>query len=280
MAQRGAPLIDRGFYRIVREERHFCTILVQLLLQRNGNLEAFLNLANLKLSGAPLATEGANAEIYTEFSMLRDDWNALGRDNDAKRARITDLLAGADMGGHVGELPESVAELNEFFMGPRGARIVRDVAYPGSWSVSALADQLRGESAKFGDLCRFKWAFNIKPDIVIVIPGSHPLCIEAKLESKEGQYPASSRDRAVFDEMFGKGKGRVQQVKLQRFMFKKLLGVSCEFLTLGVRRVTSAHDPDQTPILTWREAFASLDLTDSLDYVKKIVDENVHLNRD
>ncbi len=281
MAQRSVELIERGFYRFVREERHFCTILVQLLLAKNGNLGAFLKLANTKLDGAPLTTRGARrAEIYTEFSMLRDDWNALGRDNDAKRARIKRLLKRAGMGSHVGALPEGVPELNEFFMGPRGARIVRDIAYPGSWSVSTLAERFRDKPEAFHDLCRFKWAFNIKPDIVIVVPGSSPLSIEAKLESREGQYPASSVDRAVFDTMFGKKKGRVQQVELQRFMFKKLLGVSCEFLTLGVRRVTSADDPDQTPILTWREAFAALDLTGSLDYVKRFVDENVHLNRE
>ncbi len=281
MAQRSVELIERGFYRFVREERHFCTILVQLLLAKNGNLGALLKLAHTKSEGAPLTTRGARrAEIYTEFSMLRDDWNSLGRDNDAKRARIKRLLKRAGMAGHVGELPEAVPELNEFFIGPRGARIVRDVAYPGSWSVSTLAERFRDKPDAFHDLCRFKWAFNIKPDIVIVIPGSSPLSIEAKLESRKGQYPASSVDRAVFDTMFGKKKGRVQQVELQRFMFKKLLGVSCEFLTLGVRRVTSADDPNQTPILTWREAFAALDLTGSLDYVKRFVGENVHLNRE
>ncbi len=281
MAQRTFELIERGFYKFVREERHFCTILVQLLLAKNGNLGAFLKLANTKLDGAPLTTRGARrAEIYTEFSMLRDDWNALGRDNDAKRDRIKRLLKRAGMGSHIGALPEAVPELNEFFMGPRGARIVRDVAYPGSWSVSALAERFRDKPEAFRDLCRFKWAFNIKPDIVIVIPGSSPLSVEAKLESREGQYPATSVDRGVFDAVFGKKKGRVQQVELQRFMFKKLLGVSCEFLTLGVRRVTSADDPNQTPILTWREAFAAMDLTGSLDYVKRFVDENVHLNRE
>ena len=279
MTKRGAELIDRGFYRFVREERHFCTILVHLLLAKNGNLEAFLNLANLKLGGTPLKTADAeDAEIYTEFSMLRDSWNALGRDNDAKRARILDLLSRAGFAGHI-ELPESVPELNEFFIGPRGARIVRDVAYPGSWSVSTLADRFRDKPGDFHDLCRFKWAFNIKPDIVVLIPGSNSLCIEAKLESREGQYPASSTDRAVFDTMFGKGQRRVKQVELQRFMFQKLLGVSCEFLTLGVRRVTSPDDPNQTPVLTWIEAFAGLDSTGSLGYVRRLVDDNVHLNR-
>ena len=280
MAKESAELIDRGFYRFVREERHFCTILVQLLLAKGGNLEAFLNLSNLKLEGTPLITDNAEgAEIYTEFSMLRDEWKALGRDNDAKRARIIDLLGRAGMAGHVGELPESVPELNEFFMGPPGARTVRDVAYPGTWRVSALAGRFRDEPDQFHDLCRFKWAFNIKPDIVIVIPGSSPLSIEAKLESGEGQYPASSADRAVFDDRFGKRQRHVQQVDLQRFMFKELLGVSCEFLTLGARRVTSADDPNSTPFVTWMEAFAALDLTGSLDYVKRFVDENVYLNR-
>ena len=219
------------------------------------------------------------AEIYTEFSLLRDDWNSLGRDNDAKRARIRNLLKRAGMADHVGGLPESVPEFNEFFMGPRGARIVRDVAYPGTWSVPALADRFRDRPNEFGDLCRFKWSFNIKPDIVIMTAGSNPLCIEAKLESREGQYPESSEDREAFDSVFGEKQGRVQQVELQRFMFKKLLGVSCEFLTLGVRQVTSAKDPNPTPVLTWREAFAALDMTGSLDYVKRLVDENVHLNR-
>ncbi len=272
-------LRETPFYRFVREERLFCTTLVHLLLQRGRNLKDFLELVNSRLPGPAIDTSQlAEAEVYIEFTRLRDHWNSLGRDNTAKRDLIFDLLERA--GGltrHLDSVPEGIAEFNQFFMGHRGRRILRDIVYPGSWSVATLAERFEGQPQAFRDFCRFKWAFNIKPDIVVLIPGSGPLCIEAKLESGEGQYPASQGERAIFDRMFGRGGGRVQQVELQRFMFERLLATPCHLLTIGRTPVGRAEKRSQTPFLAWTEAFQALDVAASIPYVHKLIGENVHL---
>ncbi len=273
-------LTEGRFYRFVREERLFCGTLVHLLLQRGRNLESFLELVNATLPGSPLGISRLDeAEVYPEFTFLRDHWNGLGRDNAAKRALILELLerAGGLAAQVEGDLPDEVAKFNEFFMGDRGGRILRDIVYPGRWSVATLAERFEGKPQAFRDFCRFKWSFNIKPDIVVLIPDSGPLCIEAKLESGEGQYPASQGERVIFDRMFGPREGRVQQVELQRFMFERLLATPCHLLTIGRTPVGRAAKRSQTPFLAWTEAFQALDVAASIPYVHKLIGENVHL---
>jgi hypothetical protein len=128
------------------------------------------------------------AEVYMEFTRLRDHWNSLGKDNAAKRDLILDLLERA--GGLIRHLDadfsrRGIAEFTRFFMEPRGDRILRNIAYPGNWRVSVLGQRFEGKPQAFREFCRFKWAFNIKPDIVILVPDAGPLCIEAKLESRK-----------------------------------------------------------------------------------------------
>ena len=275
----GPILRETPFYRFVREERLFCTTLVHLLLQRGRNLKEFLELVNSRLPGPGIDTSHLEeAEVYMEFTRLRDHWHGLGKDNTAKRDLIFDLLGRAGgLTSHLDTVPEGITEFNQFFMGSRGGTSHRKIAYPGSWSVDILAQRFEDRPQVFREFCRFKWAFNIKPDIVVLVPGSGPLCIEAKLESGEGQYPASQGERVIFDRMFGPRGGRVQQVELQRFMFERLLATPCHLLTIGRTPVGKADKRSQTPFLTWMEAFQALDVAASIPYVHKRNGENVHL---
>ena len=275
----GPILRETPFYRFVREERLFCTTLVHLLLQRGPNLKDFLELVNSQLPGPGIDTSHLEeAEVYMEFTRLRDHWHGLGKDNTAKRDLIFDLLERA--GGltrHLDTVPEGIAEFNQFFMGSRGARSLRDIVYPGRWSVDILAQRFEDRPQVFREFCRFKWAFNIKPDIVVLVPGSGPLCIEAKLESKEGQYPTKRDERATFNRMFGRRQVHVQQVELQRFMFEKLLAAPCHLLTIGRTPLGSLMGSEKTPFLTWTQVFQALDVATSIPYVHKLIGENVHL---
>ena len=273
-------LSEIPFYRFVREERLFCATLVHLLLQRGRNLKEFLGLVSSRLPGPAIDTSQLEeAEVYMEYTRLRDHWNSLGRDNTAKRDLIFYLLERAGgLARHLGAVPEGIADFNQFFMGSRGKRTLRNIAYPGNWNVSVLGQRFKGEQQAFWEFCRFKWAFNIKPDIVVLVPGSAPLCIEAKLESKEGQYPASSAERAIFDRMFGRGQGRVQQVELQRFMFEGLLATPCQLLTIGRTPVGKVGESSQAPFLTWKQVFQALDVSASIPYVQRLVGENRHIN--
>ena len=264
------------FFRIVREERLFCSVLAHLLMEGDSNLARFLELVRHELSPGSRSDAGRkDAEIYVEFTFLRDYCSGLGRDNGAKRRVILLLLSKIDgLGRHVDAgFPEAIPEFNALFMGSRGGRITGDIVYPGQWSVTQLNKQYGACCEQFRDFCRFKWAFNIKPDIVVLLPGCRPLCIEAKLESREGVYPTNPREAQIFDERFGQGKGRVRQIDLQEFMFGVLLGEPCDILVIRRDEEATSH----LPCLTWRRVFSQLDVSSSIPFVRRLVEENQHL---
>ena len=269
-------IASQHFYRFVREERLFCATLAHLLMQRGPNLEKFLRLVNEKLpqgSDLPIK-ELEGAQIYPEFTFLRDSWNLLGTNNDEKRARIFAFLSRTPgLKHHKSEcFPSTIREFNEYFLGSRGARIVSDIVYPGRWSVRTLFERFGKNREEFRNFCRFKWSFNIKPDMVVLLAGSQPLCIEAKLESPEGQYPSSAQERAIFNTLFGQGKGRVGQIELQQFMFEHLLASPCQTILIGRTAPVGG-----VPFLSWKEVFQQLDLDSSVPYVRKLIEENRYL---
>jgi len=270
-------LSERPFYEFVREERLFCAALAHLLMQRGPNLATFLELVNARFpADSRLATDRLEeAQIYLEFTLLRDHWNCLGRDNDAKRNLILKLLSRVDrLRRYQGEsFPHAISEFNEFFMGDPGRRIQDDIVYPGRWRVATIFQRFGTDPNEFRDFCQFKWAFNIKPDMVVLLPGSKPLSIEAKLESKEGQYPTNDRECGIFDELFGVGKGHVRQIELQQFMFGVLLDAACHSVVIG----GTAGGGSRVPSLSWEEVFKQLDLSSSIGYVERLIRENIHL---
>lgn len=272
---------SQQFYRFVREERLFCTTLAHLLMQRGPNLGKFLRLVNDRLpesSWLP-TTRLEEAQVYVEFTFLRDSWNMLGKNNDEKRERIFTLLSRVPGLRHYRSesFPSTISEFNAFFMGARGERIDSDIVYPGQWAVRTLFDKFGEKCEEFRNFCRFKWSFNIKPDLIVLLPESQPLCIEAKLESREGWYPKSTHECAIFDKLFGQRKGRVGQIKLQQFMFEHLLASPCQTILIG--RTAPASDDADVPVLflRWKEVFQELDLDSSVPYVRKLIRENCHL---
>ncbi len=267
------------FYSFVREERLFCATFAHLLMQKGPNLATFLNLLNNRLTtDLRISTNQLEeAEIYPEFTFLRDHWNDL-KDNEKKRSRIFELLSRVEgLRGYKSEhFTEIISEFNGSFMGDRGRRILNDIVYPGQWNVGSLQDtfinKLGATPQVFRDFCKFKWAFNIKPDLVMLIPGSRPVCIEAKLESREGWYPTANLERRIFDRLFGTWKGRVRQIELQRFMFEVLLDDPCISVFIG-RAPESGNDP----FLSWDDIFTALDLDSSIPYIRRLVEQNIHL---
>lgn len=277
-------LASRGpFYRFLREERVFCAVLAHLLMQVGGNLRAFLGLLNSRLpSDRAIPTAVVDdAEVYPEFSFLRDWWFALGRNNDQKRDLIFKLAGRVPSLGRLDPdaLPQQPAGFNARFMGDRGLRITRDIVYPGQWTIPALDDQARSMALGpegFRDLCRFKWSFNIKPDLVLVVPETRPICVEAKLESKEGSYPVRADECARFDRAAGAGR-RVGQLELQRFMFEYLLGEPCQPVIIGgtpPHSGTVASETNDAVFVSWSDVFRCLDLDSSIPFVRRLVDEN------
>ena len=118
--------------------------------------------------------------------------------------------------------------------------------------VARQVHQTIGDPAEVPRTCMFKWSFNAKPDIVIHADRDRALCIEAKLESGEGQYPASASEKAIFDKL---GLPRVSQTRLQRYLMEDMLGIETEFLFL-IPELTS-HATDHR-MVTWATAFLRL----------------------
>jgi hypothetical protein len=294
------------YWRFVREERHFCALLAHLLMQRGENVRSFLRLVNSRLKAEALPPLGdltvartQDAEIYLEFAFLRDRWNQFDLDprmrpparNAQKRAFLFDLFAREPGLATLQDthFPDNVSEFNERFMGPAGRRIAQDIASPALWPVPALeplANSLATDEATrkqiFRDLCRFKWAFRIKPDLVLVVPGLPPLCVEAKLMSTEGRYPVNAAECAIFDRLFQPPEHRVRQIELQDFMFNVLLGSPAQqvLVSKGHSTVTMpAADgrPAKVPALSWRQVFDALDSSASLPSVGEFLRRNDHI---
>ncbi len=274
-------IASEQFYGFVREERLFCATLAHLLMQSGPNLARFLRLVNDRSprgSNAP-AVQQDEAEIYVEFTFLRDSWDSLGADNDRKRERIFALLSRVPGLGHYKSecFPSTISEFNAFFVGPSGASTVSDIVYPGRWSVKTLSERFGHNPEEFRNFCRFKWSFNIKPDMVVLLEGSQPLCIEAKLESKEGRYPSSAQERAIFDTVFGIGKCRVGQLALQQFMFEHILLSPCRSVLIGRTAPVVGDVVPPVAFLSWKEVFHEFDLDSSVPFVRKLVEENRHI---
>jgi hypothetical protein len=268
------------FSESVREERLFCAILFHLLLENNANLTTFVDLINGQLpEDKRLPQFGDDASVYVEFTYLRDSWYALRHNNDGKRAVIFELFSRSPILSQLASASFPAAadcgSFNERFMGSRGARIRADIAYPGQWPVNALRDGF-SDPEVFRELCRLKWAFNIKPDLVVLGAGSKPVCVEAKLESREGSYPTGNEECAIFDQLFGPGQRRVKQVELQQFMFETLIGVECQPVVVGRSPI---NGEDAIPFLSWKNLFASLDLGGSRPFVRRLTRENKVLPR-
>jgi hypothetical protein len=263
-------------------------------MQRGANISNFLTMINARLSEhrrLPLDNLD-EAEIYVEFSFLRDWWDGLGRNetrsreqaNHEKRAFIKAAIKRLPSITRLRSLnlDADVPKFNGQFMGERGLKIVRDIASPHHWSVAAL-DALAQErnlgSVAFRDLCKFKWAFNIKPDLVVWLPERTPLCIEAKLESQEGFYPTRTDECLIFDRRFGLRKGRVRQFEMQLFMFEHVLTRPCQPIVIardmheGLEEAAATTD-HRPPILIWSEVFEALDTGHSLPFVAKLLETN------
>jgi hypothetical protein len=225
-----------------REERNaVATLYAALLLP--GNLERFAQ--EVKWDG--LANH-AQAELFVEWTYLRDLWD-LHRDAGQRRLAILAMLDPSAR--H--ELEQcSIQKFNAFF-GAVPYPSTTDIQSPGSWSVLRFSANI-GDAAGFERTCRFKWAFNIKPDLVVQTSADHVLCLEAKWGSVEGVYPTAA---AEVEEFKKRGLPRVNQTDLQRYLIEDLLGFTADFryLVRGGKAKASSH-----ATVTWHDVVKALDL--------------------
>ena len=79
------------------------------------------------------------------------------------------------------------------------------------------------------------------------------ICIEAKYESTEGEYPGQGKDKEIFT---ARKLTNVKQMELQKYMMEDLLGIETDLISLVFKRKQS----ETHKALTWAEAFQCVDL--------------------
>jgi hypothetical protein len=232
-----------GYSAINREERNLIAILYHVLLLAD-NLSRFLTLIH-----CPYVVDESEMGIFLEYAYLRDLWSQI-KDNDTKRGLILALLKPSN----VDELRMvSILEFNRY-SGAVPQPSTKYVQSPGRWSVPRF-DRTIEDDDEFLRVCLFKWAFNAKPDIVIHTSKEQAVCIEAKLESSESQYPQATVDKRIFR---SRGLSYVKQTILQRYLMEDLLGIETQFVLL-VQKPGEASGTHQ--LLRWEDAFKSLDMS-------------------
>lgn len=236
-----------------REERNFAAILYAQLLRPEG-LQAFL----ARIKGIGPIEHPEQAEVFFEYAHARDLWHRFGRQFDGKgqagKAQREEgyrraILALIDAPPGLQQITTSVAEFNHFFMG-RGSK--REIQMPnqwdqrrfGTWAELALDKgwyTQRDEAQRFAErICRLKWAFNAKADIVIHLPDERAVCVEIKVASGESKYSAKhgDDDAAAYS---------MTQTRLQRYVLESLLGYRTHFVFLTPGGGSGAVDAGVTP---------------------------------
>ena len=216
------------YSQICREERNYAAILYAALCDKD-NVRALV-----QKCGVVGHFDQANTDfgIYFEYAYLRDLWNSTLKNNDTKTANdIRKKIIAAsfsDIEGIQTLLQNgSIHDINKALVG--GSKPSHQyIQSPGHWSVSNLRE-ISEKNDDFFELCRFKWAFNIKPDIVIHLNAHQVICIEAKHESGQSKYPSSAKEKEIFK---AAGMEPIGQLALQQYLMTNLLGLDARFVCI------------------------------------------------
>jgi hypothetical protein len=224
-----------------REERNLAAIFFHAV-NLPGNLDLLL-----AATGCPPVEAGFSPAVYYEYAYLRDLWSKL--DGNAPKRAV--LAAGLELSTQPDFSRLEPGDLNRMFGAvPRPSEV--HVQSPGNWSLSRFDPNIE-DNDDFVRTCLFKWCFNAKPDLVIQTGADRVVCIEAKLESGEGRYPGSSREKEIFGR---RGLRSVGQTEVQRHLFEQLLGYDADFVFLAKKEPTSVGSHR---FLSWRDAFSVMD---------------------
>lgn len=210
----------------------------------------------LKAAGSTWASD-TRTEVYVEYSHLRDVWSAAS-DEEQKRHFLLDIL------GYPAthELREASFESFNGYFGATPKASVNFIQSPATWSMGRYDTKI-DDNEDFMEICKLKWSFNAKPDIVIALPGDRAICIEAKFKSSEGRYPSLGSERTIFKR---RELNLVNQTDIQKMIFD-LLGIGAQFFYLveKPRQNAGAH------VLSWRQVFKVMDLRGVSPFVQEWV---------
>lgn len=253
---RNASGVNVSYYQINREERNLCAILFHALLL-GDNLTKFLKKINCNFS----IIESEKA-IYLEYAFIRDIWENIRKEhgvsegNKIKKKIILDILKPANKS----KLEDmSIFEFNNLFV----QSISRmpssiEIESPGNWNINKY-DKNFSNNEEFMNICKFKWSFNAKPDIVIHTSNNEAICIEGKFKSGEGIYPANKDEKEIFKR---RNLVFVGQLSIQPIIMH-LLDIEAKYILLANSSIYSnTHDS-----YTWKEIFDELDTANCPNFI-------------
>ena len=249
----------KPYYVFNREERHLAAILFHLLNLDDDAVKRFCSLIDCKCD----PTDHWFG-IYFEYSYLRDRWKKLS-DNAAKRQVVLDMLERqqfTDKGLAQLRSFEKERDFNGFFFEPEGAEYadklgrrrepsINDIESPGNWQLDRLRQIPNLTDGDFEAICKLKWAFKIKPDILIQTTRKHAICMEIKLESPPSTYRARGKSDRVIE---------VGQVAMQTFMLTNLLDIGCTQIVLSPchTRASQKEARSKAKTVSWAELLEAL----------------------
>jgi len=243
--------INPNYAQINREERNYAAIFFAALCKKENAIK-FLRYCGFS------SNIGSDFGIYFEYAFLRDLWKNI-HSQEIKKQIIRQNLQINDIDAIL-SLP--FKKINEKF-GVSGNASSKSIQNPGRWALSKYNENFE-DNEDFYKICKFKWAFNIKPDIVIHINKDQAICIEAKYSSNEGKYPASGIGKSIFKERLLEPVG---QMEMQKYLMEELLGISTDFRFLVFKQETSKTHK----VINWKDAFRELDMTKMPEFVTEMV---------
>ncbi len=221
---------DKNYSEVNREERFFCFLLGHALLMSQQVRFGFAELSRKKCN---VTLDPENLEVYVEAAALRDYWRDLGDPVKYTDEIHNSRLSVLKLIFEKYDVPLDVLEKYEVFK-----TSTHKLWNPNHWNEKAL------EEAGLGRLIEVKWAFNAKPDILLISPESM-LVIEAKVESPEGCKADAEYKQFQTQQLIGE----LWQLLIPQFKNKKLVNV--------ILNVSSTHE--SIPVIKWSEIMTLVD---------------------
>lgn len=228
----------QSFLETNREERFFCAVLLHVVLTPSPSQERVLAVLG-EAAGVRLSSDGL--ESYVEVAALRDAWHALGDHKkwsqqlyEARRDLLMKLAMSPTACAYTGSLEDFVDVLQAhafFWTGGPGTKLVS----PGRWPLGAIGSASSDVLGGPENLKALKWAFNSKPDLLLLL-GRTGLLIEAKAASGFG-----GNKQTGFDQQ------RVQQLIAELFPI-----VTQGLVDEPLRRITLTNLKVHASV-TWRQ---------------------------
>jgi len=274
---------ERPYFLFNREERHLAGVLFHLLCVR-GNAK---RLCSQLRPDWPARDDEIG--VYLEYSYLRDVWDAIERKgpeaNTRKRKSLRTMLEA--FGGR----PELLAALDQtmevrefnhlFVRNPSKT----DVQSPATWQLGTFGADGSGFAPEdLLALCKLKWAFRVKPDVVVQPSLGRAICLELKLESGEATYPSAGaeirllRERGLYDKRLAGTRLPMRQTTLQRLAMEHLFGTGNVEMVYVTRRGQGVAEPgssrgEEPLCLSWGSLLGLLEVPAGLPrFVQAAID--------